>query len=127
MRASYLRPLMLVSVLLLSGCTQLTLKSNSHTAVPVNTPHTPLPADVSEALSQRSAYAVIQSDTTHWGTNIELDVTPVYYSASGRVCREMSVSQIGGALRDQVIACQYGNNWGVTRNVTKTLGQNQSL
>lgn len=123
MRATHLRLAPLLSVLILGGCTQLTTQSNTQVSVPVNIQHTPLPASVSEVLSQQMGYALIQTEETHWGVQIELDVSPVYLSANGRVCREMSVAQTTSAMQYQVIACQYGHYWGVIRNVTKALVQ----
>ena len=126
MKVFYKRSLVLIGVLLLSGCNQLSMKPNSASSpVPVNTPHTPLPADVSSQLNERSGYAVIQTNASASGVNIEMDMAPVYYSASGRLCREGTITQLGTALKDEIIACQYGDYWGYNRNVTKSLGRQQ--
>ena len=118
------RSLIFVGVLLLSGCNQLPVKSNSaSTPVPVNPTHSPLSAEISAQLSERSGYAVVQIASSSWGDNVQMDLAPVYFSATGCVCREGRETQLGSALKDDIIACQYGNYWGYHRNVTKSLGQ----
>ena len=120
------RSFVVLGVLLLSGCTQLPIKSHSTaTPVPVNLPHTPLPASVSTQLSERPGYAIIQTNDTQWGANVEFDLSPVYYAASGRLCREGTITQTNTALNEEIIACQYGAYWGYNRNVTKSLGRQQ--
>ena len=127
MRASYTRPLLLAGVLIiLSGCAQTPRHGTQLPAVPNNTPHTPLPVAISERLTEQSGYTAIQSELTHWGNSIQLEASPIYYAASGRICREISVSQSHTSLREEVIACNYGSHWGVTRNVTKALEQGRA-
>lgn len=116
--------LILFGVLLLSGCAQFPTASNSAINMPVHAAHTPFPPNLSSALTARSGYTVLQLEQSPWGPSVNLDVSPIYYAASGRICREMSVTQQGTALKDDVIACQYGDLWGYTRNVTKSLSSN---
>ena len=123
MRATLFRPALLLCAILLGGCTQLATQPSSSIAVPINLPHTTLSTRVSETLSQNMGYTIVQTDETHWGQQIELDVAPIYYSATGQICREMTVKQLNSAFNEKVIACQYGQNWGVIRNVTQALGQ----
>ena len=122
MQMIYKRTLVVLGVLLISGCAQTQTNTTAQSPVKFNTPSTALPTEVSNRLSEQSGYILIQTDETHWGSQIELDVSPVYYSASGRLCRDVSVTQQGTLRNEQVIACQYGNAWGVTRNVTQALG-----
>lgn len=117
-------PLILVGLLLLSGCTQFPVKSGSLTSEPVHTASYPLlPETVSAVLNERSGYAIVQMDQSPWGANAELDIAPVYYAASGRQCREVKVTPSGIAPVQEFIACQQGEQWGITRNVTRALSQ----
>lgn len=121
MHTSVSRTLILFGVLFLSGCAQMSTQTTTPSAATFHAPQTLLTHHVSEQLSQQSGYLLIRADDTQWGNNIEFDVSPVYFAASGRVCREMLITQEGSSRHEQVIACQYGHDWGVTRNVTQAL------
>lgn len=127
MKALLARPLLLCSVLLMTGCMQtLNLPQASSTSTVVNSHSSSLSAELSSALSQELGYAIFVTDDAYWGQNVELSVAPVYYSAAGRVCREMVVTKQATRLSDQLISCQFGHEWRVNRNVTRVLSQQPS-
>ena len=118
------RPLLICSLLLMTACTSMlpTFQNSSESAVGVAI-NTPLPADVSDILSQHRGYARVTSNETHWGPSVELNASPVYYSAMGQLCREVSVLKQTSGITEEAIACQQGQLWGIHRNVTRVLSQ----
>ncbi|NVN56275.1 hypothetical protein FLM52_10805 [bacterium Scap17] len=68
-----------------------------------------LPADVSSFLDSASPGGVIAVPTSPWGSNVEVVAHERYFAASGRICRELTVSN-NRDLPSKELACRTSND-----------------
>lgn len=115
-----------VSLFLLAGCQTVAPKSSTQAASSTGVKSQAILSDeLSAQLTANNTYGVIEANNTPWGDQVELHLSPVYFSAKGSLCREIDVKNTRG-MTNPVIACQDKGRWTVQRNVTKAL-QHQAL
>ncbi|MCK8066943.1 DVU3141 family protein [Cobetia sp. 1CM21F] len=68
-----------------------------------------LPADVSSFLDSGAPGSVIAVPTSPWGSNVEVVAHERYFAASGRICRELTVSNQRD-LPSKELACRTSND-----------------
>lgn len=68
-----------------------------------------LPADVSSFLDSAAPGSVIAVPTSPWGSNVEVVAHERYFAASGRICRELTVSNQRD-LPSKELACRTSND-----------------
>ncbi|WP_156961893.1 DVU3141 family protein [Cobetia amphilecti] len=68
-----------------------------------------LPADVSSFLDSAAPGSVIAVPTSPWGSNVEVVAHERYFAASGRICRELTVSNQRD-LPGKELACRTSND-----------------
>lgn len=85
---------------------------------------TRLGANLSGFLAQSSGGAATQLAESPWGRDVEVVADTVYYAASGRPCRELSIRRAGRNAVQSAIACETSSgDWIVRRQVTQALTQ----
>ncbi|MEL0615896.1 DVU3141 family protein [Cobetia marina] len=67
-----------------------------------------LPADVSSFLDSSAPGSVIAVPTSPWGSDVEVVAHERYFAASGRICRELTVSNARD-LPSKELACRTSN------------------
>ncbi len=83
-----------------------------------------LDANLSGFLAQSSGGAAIQLAESPWGRDVEVVADTVYFAASGRPCRELSIRHAGRQAEQGAIACETAaGDWVVRRQVTEALTQ----
>ena len=68
-----------------------------------------LPVDVSSFLDSAAPGSVIAVATSPWGSNVEVVAHERYFAASGRICRELTVSNQRD-LPSKELACRTSND-----------------
>ncbi len=68
-----------------------------------------LPADVSSFLDSAAPGSVVAVPTSPWGSNVEVVAHERYFAASGRICRELTVSNQRD-LPKKELACRTSND-----------------
>ena len=68
-----------------------------------------LPVDVSSFLDSAAPGSVIAVPTSPWGSNVEAVAHERYFAASGRICRELTVSNQRD-LPSKELACRTSND-----------------
>lgn len=121
------KPLLLGALLLatLSGCALQPAAhdtSASGSVVAGSEQGKPVDANLSDFLAQSHLGETLQLARSPWGNNVSVSAGTPYYAASGRVCRELTVQQMGRNDDQAAIACETATgNWMVRRQVTKAL------
>ena len=83
---------------------------------------TRLGANLSGFLAQSSGGAVIQLDESPWGDDVEVQADSVYFAASGRPCRALSIRRANRQAEQGAIACETAaGDWVTHRQVTQAL------
>ncbi|GGO79582.1 hypothetical protein GCM10011348_14220 [Marinobacterium nitratireducens] len=111
----------LLAALVLAGCSSnQTRDAYSATAQPpVVSKGQALSQEVSGFLSTGSGQSTRYFASTYWGDNVELTTDATYYAASGRICRQVSVSSMTGTSAGRWLACEGGNGqWVAVRSLS---------
>ncbi|WP_085920317.1 DVU3141 family protein [Halomonas sp. CSM-2] len=88
----------------------------------------PVDANLNGFLAQSNLGETLQLERSPWGNNVNVTADAPYFSASGRVCRKLTVQQVGRNDDQAAIACETANgSWAVRRQVTKALSNGGAL
>lgn len=125
MRQLLVRTGLLAGVLLLAGCTTLpgTTSASQSWGGSLASHSLPLSEQLSAMLAESNDYAVVTTEGSPWGEQAELHLSPIYYAASGRLCREFEVfTPVQPDKAMAQVACEVRpGQWVSTRNVTREL------
>lgn len=113
----------------LSGCAlQPASQSNSGSVVAGSEQGKLVDANLNGFLAQSNLGETLQLERSPWGNNVNIKADAPYYAASGRVCRKLTVQQIGRNDDQGAIACETATgDWMVHRQVTKALSNGGAL
>lgn len=80
-------------------------------------------SELNAYLSSAAAGSTLALAHSPWGSNVLLQAEPPYFAASGRTCRELTVSTAVGGMQNSIV-CQSGQgSWDTVRPVTQLLGR----
>ncbi|QOR37423.1 hypothetical protein HNO52_02020 [Billgrantia diversa] len=119
-RQATMQVLALTLMAVLGGCAMpATQPSDTAGSVMTGTQGKPVGEELSQWLARAHPGEVIQLGQSPWGREVQVEVGSLYYAASGRVCRELTVRQGGLDAERREIACETAaGNWVTRRQVT---------
>ncbi|NVK43980.1 MAG: hypothetical protein HWE39_22285 [Oceanospirillaceae bacterium] len=101
----------MLAVLVLAGCSSSQTRDGYSASAqpPVVSKGQALSQEVSEFLATGAGQSTRYFASTYWGDNVELTTDSIYYAASGRNCRQVTVNTMTGTSASRWLACDAGN------------------